>query len=248
LLHLDDTTLFVGLFALILFSAAVQSLSGFGYALLSAPLLTATLGGPQAVSTIMITGTACDIAILAMRRSVPQPAMRETYALGLWSAPGMLAGAWLLTALPALGLQVFVACVVIAAVVLRVLSRDNGTVLKPAWAVPAGLLSGALSTSTSLAGPPSVYYLVHRGLSPHTMRDTLVTLSLVRLPLSVTALLVTGAWEVYPLWAPLVGAALLGQVAGTQAFHRFGHARYEHIVLGLLTTSAVVSLAALGIT
>ncbi|MGW8526375.1 MULTISPECIES: sulfite exporter TauE/SafE family protein [Nocardiopsidaceae] len=244
----DDAALFAGLFALILFSAAVQSLSGFGFALLSAPLLTAALGGPQAVSTIMITGTACDIAILAMRRDVPRPAVRETCALALWSAPGMLLGAWLLTALPALGLQVFVACVVIAAVVLRVLSREDGAVLNPVWAAPAGLLSGALSTSTSLGGPPSVYYLVHRGLTPHTMRDTLVALSLVRLPLSVAALLFTGAWEVYPLWLPLVGAALLGQAAGTRAFHRFGHTRYEHIVLGLLTTSAVVSLGALGLT
>ena len=245
MIDLDGGQLFVALFVLILVSGAVQSLSGFGFALLSAPLLAATIGGPQAISTILITGTACDIAILAMRRSVPRPDAREVLTLAGWSVPGMLAGAWLLAALPAVGLQIFVAATVIAAVLLRLRTRERQDIVSTRWAIPAGLLSGAFSTSTSLGGPPTVYYLVHRGLKPHTMRDTLVTLSLVRLPLSVIALLVAGVWETYEYWPALIVAALLGQLAGTQAFHRFGHSRYEHIVLGLLTVSAVVSVAAL---
>ncbi|MFD2026603.1 sulfite exporter TauE/SafE family protein [Promicromonospora aerolata] len=242
---LDGGLLLAALFGLIFVSAVLQSLSGFGFALLSAPVLAATIGGAEAVSTIIITGTVCDVAILAMRRSVPRPVAREVWALAGWSVPGMLVGAWLLAALPATGLQVFVACVVIGAVVLRLRSRERGVVVRPAWAVPAGLLSGALSTSTSLGGPPSVYYLVHRDLKPQAMRDTLVTVSLVRLPLSVGALVVAGAWETYEHWLPLVGAALLGQLAGARAFHAFGSARYEHVVLGLLVVSALVSVGAL---
>ncbi|GAB2506292.1 hypothetical protein GCM10027063_51830 [Promicromonospora xylanilytica] len=242
---LDSGVLFGALFGLILVSAVLQSLSGFGFALLSAPVLAATIGGAEAVSTIILTGTACDVAILAMRRSVPRPVGREVWALAGWSVPGMLAGAWLLAALPAAGLQVFVAGVVLAAVVLRLRSRERGVVVRPAWAVPAGLLSGALSTSTSLGGPPSVYYLVHRGLTPQAMRDTLVTVSLVRLPLSVAALVLAGTWETYALWLPLVGAALLGQLVGSRVFHAFGSARYERVVLGLLVASALVSVGAL---
>lgn len=40
--------------------AVVQSLSEFGFA----PLLAATVGGPEAVSTI--TGTSCNVAVLAV--------------------------------------------------------------------------------------------------------------------------------------------------------------------------------------
>ena len=242
---LDGGLLLAALFGLIFVSAVLQSLSGFGFALLSAPVLAATIGGAEAVSTIIITGTVCDVAILAMRRSVPRPVAREVWALAGWSVPGMLVGAWLLAALPATGLQVFVACVVIGAVVLRLRSRERGVVVRPDWAVPAGLLSGALSTSTSLGGPPSVYYLVHRDLMPQAMRDTLVTVSLVRLPLSVGALVLAGTWETYEHWLPLVGAALLGQLAGARAFHAFGSARYEYVVLGLLVVSALVSVGAL---
>jgi uncharacterized membrane protein YfcA len=243
--HLDGGILLGALFGLIFVSAVLQSLSGFGFALLSAPLLAATIGGAEAVSTIIITGTVCDVAILAMRRSVPRPVAREVWALACWSVPGMLAGAWLLAWLPASGLQIFVACVVIGAVVLRLRSRERGVVVRPVWAVPAGLLSGALSTSTSLGGPPSVYYLVHRDLKPHAMRDTLVTVSLVRLPLSVASLALAGTWETYEHWLPLVGAALLGQLVGARAFHAFGSARYERVVLCLLVVSALVSVVAL---
>jgi uncharacterized membrane protein YfcA len=241
----DGFVLFSALFCLIFVSAVLQSLSGFGFALLSAPVLAATIGGPEAVSTIIITGTVCDVAILAMRRSVPRPAGREVWALAGWSVPGMLVGTWLLTSLPAVGLQVFVACVVVGAVVLRMRSRERGVVVRPGWAVPAGFLSGALSTSTSLGGPPSVYYLVHRDLTAHAMRDTLVTVSLVRLPLAVATLVIAGTWETYELWLPLVGAALLGQLVGARAFHAFGSSRYERVVLYLLVASALVSVAAL---
>jgi hypothetical protein len=79
------------------------------------------------------------------------------------------------------------------------------------------------------------------------MRDTLVTVSLLRLPLSIAALVIAGTWETYELWLPLTGAALLGQVAGTRAFHAFGSSRYERVVLALLVTSALVSVVALAI-
>lgn len=246
LVDVDSGWLLVGLFALILVSGTVQSLSGFGFALLSAPLLAATIGGPATVSTIMITGTACDIAILAMRRTVPRPDKREVIALAAWSAPGMLAGALLLAALPAVGLQIFVAAVVIAAVLMRLRTRQQHVTASRWWAAPAGITSGALSTATSLGGPPTVYYLVHRNLGPHAMRDTLVTLSLVRLPLTVVSLLIAGVWETYPYWPALVVAALLGQFLGAQAFQRLHH-RYERIVLALLTAAALVSVASLAV-
>jgi uncharacterized membrane protein YfcA len=245
-----ESALLAGIFALILVSAALQSLSGFGFALLSVPILVVMIGGPQTVSTVLITGTACDLAILALRRSVPRPAGREVWVLGLWSAPGMLAGAWLLGILPSRWLQIFVACLVILTVVLR--ARSSGaprahTVRRSGWAGAAGFTSGALSTATSLGGPPTVLYLAQRGLAPRTMRDTLVTLSLVRLPLSLLALATAGVWEVYEHWLPLIAAALAGQFLGAMAFHRFAGTHYDRIVVTLLAASAFAALVAAGV-
>jgi uncharacterized membrane protein YfcA len=232
------------LWLLIFVSATLQSVSGFGFALLSAPILTAVLGGPLAVSTVLITGTACDLAILGMRRRLPRPVAKEVWWLALWSVPGMAAGAVLLAQLPARWLQVFVAFVVVAAVAMRVRSEPSNQTVPSTWAAGAGLTSGALSTSTSLGGPPTVLYLSHRNLAPHVMRDTLVALSLARLPLSVIALALVGVWEVYPAWPLLIPAALAGQVVGTHLFHRFAASRYDRVATALLLVSALSAFAA----
>jgi len=229
----------LALWLLIFVSATLQSVSGFGYALLSAPILTAVLGGPLAVSTVLITGTACDLAILAMRRRRPRPVSGEVWRLALWSVPGMAAGAVLLAQLPARWLQVLVALVVITAVAMRVRPEPSKEAVPSTWAAGAGFTSGALSTSTSLGGPPTVLYLSHRNLTPHVMRDTLVASSLARLPLSVIALAAAGVWEVYPAWPLLIVAALAGQVVGTHLFHRFAASRYDEVVMALLLVSAL---------
>lgn len=241
---MDHSQFLVLLSALIFISALVQSVSGFGYALFSAPILTALLGGPMAVSTILITGTACDLAILGMRHRLPRPAGDEVLRLAMWSAPGMVCGAWLLSALPSRWLQGFVALTVLLAVALRLISATAGTAkpIRPLWGGLAGFTSGALSTSTSLSGPPAVMYLTHRQLEPHVMRDTLVTLSLVRLPLGVAALVIAGVWDVYAYWPVLLVAALAGQAVGTQVFHRYAAARYERIVMILLVASGLTAL------
>lgn len=89
-MRLDGGVLLGVLFALVFVSAVLQSLSGFGFALLSVPVLTATIGGAETVSTV--TGTVCDVAIRALRRSVRRPVGREVGALAGWSMPGMLVG------------------------------------------------------------------------------------------------------------------------------------------------------------
>ncbi|PVG81020.1 hypothetical protein DDE18_19505 [Nocardioides gansuensis] len=144
----------VALWVLILVSATMQSVSGFGYALLSAPILMAVLGGPFAISTVLITGTACDLAILAIRRQLPRPVSAEVRRLALWSVPGMAAGAVLLVQLPARWLQVLVALVVIAAVAIRVRAEPSKEAVPNTWAAGAGFASGALSTSTHWAARP----------------------------------------------------------------------------------------------
>lgn len=238
-----DGTL-MALCLLIFVSATLQSVSGFGYALLSAPVLTAVLGGPLAVSTVLITGTACDVAILGLRKRLPRPVPGEVYRLLSWSVPGMAAGAVLLALLPARWLQVLVAIVVVAAVVLRLRSEPAREAVSSTWAAGAGLTSGALSTSTSLGGPPTVFYLSQRNLAPQVMRDTLVTLSLARLPLSVIGLAAAGVWEVYPAWPFMVVAAVAGQFVGTQLFHRFAASRYDKVVMVLLLVSALSAAGA----
>ena len=235
-------------------SAMLQTSTGFGFAILSAPLLTALLGGPAAVTTITITGATVDALILGGRRTLPRPDRRIVVELALWSTPGMVLGALALARMPQRGLQLRVAAAVLIAVAHRVHAsrRDPQTspqatpVRRRAWHAPAaGLTSGALGTSTTLAGPPVVMYLTRHLADPLTTRDTLVALSLVRLPLAILVLTRAGAWAP-PTTGLLVilAAGVVGCIVGQGVHARLDHLSYQRATLGLLAVAAATATIA----
>lgn len=241
----DETALIA---AVLVLSAALQTSTGFGFALLSAPVLAALVGPVEAVSTIVATGVVVDVLVLAADGRRPQPRGRDVLSLGLWSAPGLVGGALLLRVLPNAVLQLVVAAAVLFAVGHRLpprRARSPAASLRERWwsAAPAGLVSGLLSTATTLGGPPVVLYLTRRPRPPRETRDTLVALSLVRLPLSVAALVLAESWVRPPGLPMLWFAVVLGYVIGRWVFARMDLARYEQAVLGALTVAALVAVA-----
>lgn len=235
-------------------SAVLQTSTGFGFAILSAPLLTALLGGPTAVTTITIAGATIDALILGGRATLPRPDWRTVAVLALWSIPGMVLGALALARMPQSGLQLLVAAAVLLAVAHRVHaarrdpegSAQATRVRTRGWHAPvAGLTSGALGTSTTLAGPPVVMYLTGHLADPLKTRDTLVSLSLVRLPLSILVLTRAGAWA--PPTSGLyviLAAGVIGCVAGQDVHARLDHRSYQRATLGLLAVAAATATIA----
>lgn len=232
----------------LLLSAALQTSTGFGFALLSAPILAALVGPVEAVSTIVATGVVVDVLVLAADGRRPQPNGRDVAILGVWSVPGLLLGALLLRVLASTLLQLLVAAAVLFAVASRLRPRrwpekQPMADRQPWWAAAgAGLTSGVLSTATTLGGPPTVLYLTSRPRPPRQTRDTLVALSLVRLPVSVAALVVAGTWITPPGLLLLWAAVALGYLVGRAVFARMDLARYERAVLAALVAAALTAV------
>lgn len=202
----------------------------------------------EAVSTIVATDVVVDVLVLAADGRRPQPQRRDVAILGLWSVPGLLLGALLLRLLPGTSLQVLVAATVLFAVASRLWLRRRRRTKpvedrQPWWtAASAGLASGVLSTATTLGGPPTVLYLTSRPRPPRQTRDTLVALSLLRLPFSVAALVIAGSW-VTPPGLPLLWVAVaLGYLIGRAVFARMDLARYERAVLVALVAAALTAV------
>jgi uncharacterized membrane protein YfcA len=238
----------------LLLSAALQTSTGFGFALLSAPILAALLGPVEAVTTIVATGVVVDVLVLAADGRRPQPNGRDVAVLGVWSVPGLLLGALLLRLLPGTVLQLLVAAAVLFAVASRLRSRRRRqtqptTDRQPWWAAAcAGVASGVLSTATTLGGPPTVLYLTSRPRPPRQTRDTLVALSLLRLPLSVASLVIAGTWMNPPGLLLLWVAVALGYLIGRTVFARMDPARYERAVLTALVVAALTAVITAGYT
>jgi uncharacterized membrane protein YfcA len=228
----------------VLLGAALQSATGFGFALVAAPILFALVGPQEAISAGVLLALLLNALTLATERRRPAVLWRAAAALVAWSLPGLALGALALRELPERPLSVLVALAVLAALALRV--RSRGVAAGPRrWHGPvAGMASGALATSTSLSGPPLVFCLLARGTAPAAMRDTLAAIFVAEAVLSFPALLATGTFALPGgVWA-LLAAGLAGQLLGRRAFAWLHGERYERAVLALLAVTALVALTA----
>ncbi len=239
--------------------AALQSAVGFGFALVSAPLLYAAAPSPeQAVGLMTVLGLEVNLLTLLAERRRPEPVWRDVAAVVAWSLPGALAGVAVLRALDAVALQLLVTAGVLAALAVNLRAAHRAargrTAAPPAhdrgstwWARSlAGLSSGALNTSTSTGGPPVVLLVMGRGLRASIVRDTLTTSFVGFAPVAVAALALTGTSEAVPdaTWiAALVPLTAAGQLAGRPVFARLAAARsYERVLTVVLLITVAAGL------
>jgi uncharacterized membrane protein YfcA len=238
------TPLLVAAGAAVLAGAALQSATGFGFALVSAPLLFAALGPQEAIGTLIVLGVVVGVLTLATEGRRPRPLLRDSAVLLAWAVPGAVAGVAVLRALDAVALQVALTAGVAATLGARRLGSRGG-----AWPAPvAGLAAGALTTSTSTSGPPLLLHLLGRGAEPAVVRDTLTACFLGLAAIGALALAATGTDGAAPsggVLAALVPIAALGHLAGRPVFARLAHGEgYEPVLTGVLCVSVLVGLVA----
>jgi uncharacterized membrane protein YfcA len=231
--------------AAVFLGAGLQSATGFGFALVSAPILFALLGPREAVTAGVIVGVLLNGLTLATERRRPQVLVHDAVALVAWSLPGIVLGVLALRSVPEHALSVVVALAVFAGLALRV--RDHRAEAPPRprrWHVPAaGFSAGALSTSTSLSGPPLVFCLLARAARPAQLRDTLAAIFIAESVLALPALLASDTFDLPPAVGALLLAGLAGQLLGRRAFGWLQGERYERAVLVALALTALVALA-----
>lgn len=264
--------------AAVFLGAALQSATGFGFAIVCAPLLVAALGPQGGVSAAIVLGLAVNALTLGGERRPSAVLRGEVARLVAWSLPGLVLGALALTVLPEAALQLLVAGAVLAALAVRLSTRwriaapPGGEAVVPAgggrrrtpvvasgrrqpttftspsgfgWrTAAAGASAGALSTSTSLSGPPLVLYLLGRGVAAEQTRDTLAAVFAALGVLSLAALLVVGALDLRAVLGALVLAAFAGHLLGRRIFAAFSDDRHEQAILVVLAAAAVAALVA----
>jgi uncharacterized protein len=230
-----------------LVGAAVQSATGFGFALILSPALLAALDPYEAVTALLALGLALNLLVLFDGGRPGPVRWRELVPVLAAAVPGLALGAVALALLSKSVLQVVVGLVVIAAAAVQLRGRLTGSPPRRRSAAAAGLASGALTTSISVSGPPLVLWLESRGVAPAELRATLAA-SFLALNLAGFLVLVplAGGDRVVSLgdFLPLLGLVVAGHVAGARAFKRLDPRRFSLAVLGLVVLTGVASVVA----
>lgn len=218
-----------------------QSVSGFGFCMVSIPLL-ATVAKP---SDAVVVGTLLNLVLTGATAAVERRAIDvpTTVRLSLAALAGMPVGLLALRWIPAPALTIVIAAVVTGSALLVL--RGWRFSPNPARIAAAGAVSGLLLTATGTNGPPLVTALQALGLEQRRLRATLAAVFTVSSLLGVFGFFLTGAFPARVL--PLCGAGLLGTLlggwAGNRAFRRFAPATFRRVVLGVLFAAAGIAVA-----
>jgi uncharacterized membrane protein YfcA len=221
--------------------AFVQTVTGFGGALVLAPVLFGTMQPAQAVLLSALLGIVQSGVLVA--RNSGQVLRRELSWLVAAAIPGLAVGVVVLRIAPSSVLRVIVGVTVIVATILRRL-LGAGRPMADSAALPAGFLAGVLTTSATVNGPPLVLFLTGRGATAAQMRGTLAGFFLAADTLTLGVLAI-GDTLVLPPLAAAVALAIsfpLGLLAGLWFGDRMPERHYASAVAALLLALGVSSI------
>lgn len=228
-------------FTVILLAAVAQSVSGFGFALVSVPLLTVTTDPRTAVVVTALAGIGLTLTAAARERAHAQ--WRTAGLLTAAAVLGMPVGLLVLALAPDRLLAGLIAVVVLGCVLLvwRNVRMHTG----PAAVGVVGVVSGVLATSTGTNGPPLVAAFQALGYAPRAFRATLAATFAGSGVIGLAGFVLTGQVTGTTLRLAAAGlpAVLLGWWVGNRIFARVNPATFRRIVLVGLVASAGTALA-----
>ena len=215
----------------------VRGFSGFGFSMILALGLMATVPPSVAVPVALLLDLVCSAGLwIGAYRGFHQPVGYRLIAGMLLAVP---IGTLLLTILPALWMTPAVAavCLVGSGLILaRPVAAQKTVDQSRHLAFPAGLASGLAMSMASAGGPPLMLYLLRSGLDVTQLRATAILFFAAN---SACALL--GLWlfdalgtEHLQLAVGLLLPALLGNFAGQYLHHRWQPGSLRVIVGALL--------------
>ncbi len=227
--------------AAIFTAAFVQVIAGFGFALLSMPIMTLALPVKEAVVVSTVLGMLSTTWQAVHLRHQAERTLVKRMVIG--ACLGMPLGLFILSVVSDTSLRLVLGIAVLVATVLLV-SPVNFAAMHPSFDVGVGFVSGVLNTSLSTNGPPLVFGLQARRLDPSQFRATIsvtfaicniVTLALFVVRGLVTADGLKAAAIALPAW-------VVGQGLGWPVRKHLHGDRFRRLVLALLFLAGVSTI------
>lgn len=231
--------------------ASTQGATGMGFSLVAAPVLLVVLPATSAMMTLLVLATVLNLTMLIAGRA-RNVRWVDVQCLMVAAMPGLVAGATILRFVPKPILQVAVG---LGTLGLLISHLARGHQVHSVRKLPhrggsstVGFISGVLTTSTGLNGPPLAFWLTGRGASPAEVRDSLqaafLLLSVIGAP---TIILVAAEGASSPHWVAvvlLIPTVWAGNLLGKRVFRLLSPQAYRVALMGVVGIAGLSSLAA----
>ena len=228
--------------AAICFSAMVTAVAGFGFGLMSVPLMSLTIDLHSAVIVSSIVAVLANGVQTYLYRAVRDRQLANRLLLACFVGLPFGYAIYDLVSDRVLRFALGIGVVVAVAALARGLNLSHlGTRID--WVL--GFISGVLNTSISTSGPPLVFDLQARKLAPEPFRATINYVFLGSGVLGLVLFAAGGKIHVHELRTGLISAPALGvgMLLGLPLRKRFSPDRFRVLVLVLLLVSAAAAVA-----
>jgi hypothetical protein len=250
--------IFIVLAATTFNSALLYAISGFGFAVLAAPLFLLFLDPALAIQLVIIISTV--LSIVMLRGLLPAIAPWLLLRLTLGSLVGLPLGLVAFRyADPTLVRAAAGAMIFGFAILMAVSRRRSGQPgeskhctafgMSPGLDLAAGAVSGIASALVGQPGPPVLIYLLLAGAAARTVRATLLAFFALSYGVTLASHAATIGIPA-PTWLAagiLIPFALLGGLAGRPIGDRLGAEAFARLAITLLAVAGAYTLGAAGV-
>jgi uncharacterized membrane protein YfcA len=231
-------------------AALLYTLTGFGFAVLAAPLFLLFVDPPRAIQLVTISTALSFVALPGSWRAIAPGLLLR---LGLGSLAGLPLGLVAFRYPDPVVVRALVGATILAFAALLGWRRRRGAGefsgpfgMKPGIEIATGLVAGVATAVVGMAGPPVLIYLLLAGAPPRTVRATLLSFFAFAYAASLASRVVTvgiptGTWLSAGILIPF---AFLGALAGRPLGDRVGADAVAILAIPLLAAAGLYTLAA----
>ncbi|MDR3584048.1 MAG: sulfite exporter TauE/SafE family protein [Desulfosporosinus sp.] len=230
-------------FIIILFSSLIQSITGFGFAVVGTPLLLFFMEPRQVVSLMNFDALLLNLMVIYKTRGRSDP--KVIWPLFTASLFGIIPGVYILKVIDPSILKLCIGIIILLVACLMA-SNYAVTIKREKLAtVLVGILSGFMGGSTSLSGPPVALFLMNQQQDKEAFRANLVRFFCLG---NIATLIImyymdTLDTSVFTQLIYAIPGVLVGVWLGEKAFAKVSPKFFRWLTLSIIFFCGVVSVA-----
>jgi uncharacterized membrane protein YfcA len=235
-------------FGAVFFAAIVRGTTGFGFALIFAPILLILLEPKSVVVVTLLLGLLSNIVVVTT--SLRNIRWRWITPALIGIVAGIPLGVFTITVISSSALKIMIGGVVVLFAIPLALGFTRAFRRERPVAALAGFGSGFLASATSLGGPPLVLFMHNQDWRKEAIHPSLAACFLLTTSGSLLGLLISGLVKAPTVLtaASLTPALLAGTVPGMFAFRRIKERPFRILSIIIVFSAGVVAvLSGLGI-
>ncbi len=232
----------------VFFAAFIRGVTGFGFSLILAPILLLFVNPTSVVVINLLLGLLSNILVLSY--SFKKINLKRILPIIISSSLGIPLGAWIITLAAPSTLKILIGGVTVSSAMLLALGFSKAFTREKLAGSVVGFLSGILSSSTSLSGPPVVLFMHNQNWERDMIHTSLAVFFLFTCFWSLVALYVAGRVDIQIIAsaASLTPALLAGIFLGIVVFRRVNSRYFRWLSIAVVVCSGILGiLSGLGI-